>query len=366
MAYMRGREDKEAILREVLKKDGCPGGVWLLCGQEDYLSRYYLTLLRKKVIPDPDAGYFDHIRLSGGSGQEADAPSLALRIQDACAGLPVMNEGKLVEIAEPAFSDMTPTEFKEFCTVLGGVRDYPYVTVVILCAEEEFPTDYRAVTGAEWKALEAAGVQIVPFERQPEQKLVSWCRKHFQSEGVFADDRVILAMIRRCGASMSALSGEMKKLSEYEKASGRTEVTEEDMLFVTSPSEEAREFGISNAVRERDITALLRECAVQKHLHEDPMTVFFGISAAVTELLRVSCAVSEGCSQEDMMRMFRMKEYPLKLAVKASKNYTNAELSAIMKKCAETDLALKSTPVDGYVLVERLICALAVGGCVDE
>lgn len=362
MPYGKG-PDMESVLKDALKAKNAPGGIWLLCGPESYLSEYYLSLFRKKIIPDPELGYFDHIRLSGSERQSADFSepvTLGEKLRGACAGLPVMTESKLVEIAEPAFPDMKADELRDFCEAASGVPDYPYVTVVIRCAEEEFPTDYTAQRSALWKSLSDAGVKIVPFAQQSEQKLVSWCARHFASEGISADANVIAGMLRRCGCSMAALSGEMRKLCYYEKIHGRAAVSEEDMLLVTSESESTQDFGISNAVRNRDVSALLRECAAAKHAKEEPISVFFQISSAVSELWRISSARADGMAREDMMRLFKMKEYPLKLALQACARYEPAELQSLSDRCAETDVALKSSPVDGWILVERLACMLAV------
>ena len=70
MAYSK-EPDRLSPLKDALKSTDMPGGAWLLCGPESYLSEYYRTLVRKKVIPDPDMGFFDHIRLSG-SDKSAD------------------------------------------------------------------------------------------------------------------------------------------------------------------------------------------------------------------------------------------------------------------------------------------------------
>ena len=48
--------DRLEPLKNALKSAEMPGGAWLLCGQVSYLSAYYLSLLRKKIIPDPDMG----------------------------------------------------------------------------------------------------------------------------------------------------------------------------------------------------------------------------------------------------------------------------------------------------------------------
>ncbi len=352
MAFTKAT-DKTAALKEALKGRGTVNGAWLLCGEESYLSAHYLTLLRKKMIPDPEMGYFDHIRLNGNNRSEE---TLAAQVQRAVAGLPVINEGKLIEIAEPNFYDMSAADLNDFCTVVESLSSYPYAAVVIRCAEEEFPTDFRTATGAVWKSLEKAGVHIVPFERQTAAKLIPWCKKHFASEGIDADPTVIDAMIARVGTSMAALSGEMEKLCWYAKMHARTAVLSEDVMHICTVTEQAENFGISSAVRARDTAALMREYIILKDQKTDAMLLFFQISAAITELWKVKIAAAEGYIKEEMMKRFKMKEYPMRLAIQGAGNYSQTALDRLMHLCAETDIKLKSSGGDGYLLVERLIC----------
>ncbi|MBR5869705.1 MAG: DNA polymerase III subunit delta, partial [Clostridia bacterium] len=318
------------------------------------------TLMRKKVIPDPDMGFFDHIRLSGADkSNDPDGASLALRLSSAMEGLPVMNEGKLIEIAEPGFADMKAAELKEFCTVLESLPDYPYVTVLILCAEEEFPTDFRAQTQGAWKPLEKAGMHIIPFPQQTRAKLIPWCAKHFASEGISASQDVIDAMLDRVGLSMTALSGEMQKLCAYLHANGRDTVAHGDVALVCARTETAGDFAVSNAIRERDIGTLVRTYTVLKNEKTEAISLFFQISSAITELWRIKQGLADGYSKEDLMRIHGLKEYPMRLAMQGCTKYSLETLSRLVQQCAETDILLKSSPVDGYVLVERLISAMS-------
>ena len=360
MAYNK-EPDRLAPLKDALKSSEMPGGAWLLCGPESYLSEYYRTLVRKKVIPDPDMGFFDHIRLSGSDkSSDFEESTLASRLSSAMEGLPVMNEGKLIEIAEPAFPDMKAAELKEFCAVLETLGDYPYVTVLILCAEEEFPTDYNAQTrGTAWKALEKAGMHIIPFPMQTKAKLSPWCAKHFASEGIAAPADVIDAMIDRVGFSMTALACEMQKLCAYLHANGRNTAARDDVAMVCCSTDTAGDFAVSNAVRERDITALARVYTILKSEKTEAMSLFFQISAAIQELWKIKIGLADGYSKEELMRMYGMKDYPMRLAMQGCAKYSLDTLSRLTELCAETDILLKSSPVDGYVLVERLLCAMS-------
>ena len=360
MAYTK-EPDRLAPLKDALKASGTPGGAWLLCGPESYLSEYYRSLMRKKIIPDPDIGFFDHIRLNGSErSADGDESSLAMRLSTAMEGLPVMNEGKLIEIDEPAFPDMKAAELKDFCAVLETLPDYPYVTVLILCAEEEFPTDFQAQTkGPVWKPLEKAGMHIVPFPQQTKAKLIPWCAKHFSSEGITAAQDVIDAMIDRVGPSMTALSCEMQKLCAYLHANGRNTVSRDDIALVCTATDTAGDFAVSTAVRERDIGALTRVYTILKNEKAEAMSLFFQISGAIHELWRVKQGLADGYSKEELMRIHGMREYPMRLAVQGCAKYSLETLSRLAALCAETDVLLKSSPVDGYVLVERILCAMS-------
>ncbi len=356
MAYPNKKAaDPSAALKEQLKKKQL-SGVWLLCGEETYLSRYYLQEIRKALIPDPDMGYFDHIRLSGAERGET---SLAERFSDACAGLPVMNEGKLIEIGELIPASLSPSELEELCAAFGAAREYPYVTAVILCSEEEFSTDFKSRTSALWRSFVEAGVHIVPFEKQDGAKLSAWCGRHFASEGLEAPASVTAMMPERAGYSMETLAGEIGKIACYLHARGETVVTRETVALVMSRTDVSADFGIRTAVFARDTGALFREYTILKQEKTEAMALFFALSSALSDLWQVKCAMEEGMPREEMMRVLRMKEYPLKLTMQGAARYSKEALGRLMDLCRETDVALKSLPTDGYILVERLICAIA-------
>lgn len=350
-----------APLKDLLKSPQTPGGAWLLCGPESYLSAHYLLLLRKKVIPDPELGYFDHIRIRGSDkGAMGEDESLADRLSAAAEGLPVMNEGKLIEISEPDFIDMKATELADFCAVIARLEELPYVTVAILCAEEEFPTTvYRAEQGTAWRALEKSGMHIVPFPLQTEAKLIPWCGKHFASEGIHADPGVISSMIARVGYKMTTLSGEMQKLCCYLHAHGRNTVSPEDIPHVCSAMELAGEFDLRNAIYSRDMDAILRVYRIRKNERVDARVLFYQIAGDITTLYRIKTGLADGYSKEELMKLYSMAEYPMRLAVSACAKYSAEALSRLAALCEETDVKLKSSPIDPYVPVERLLCALS-------
>ena len=378
-AEEEARREKEAKFRAALKESPSVGGVWLLCGPESYLSREYANRMRKHIVPDPDLAVFDYLRIAGakrgGSQQETDDPDdsgdeggalpLALRLQEACATLPVMNEGKLIELTEIPFDSMSKRDFSQFCEALSYAASSPAVTVLMQCTEEEFPVlsaDGKKPKWAEIRAaLERSGVCIVVFDEQEERNLIPWCERHFGAEGVTADRRVILALIRRCGFSMSVLDGEIRKLSRYASSHSRKEVTLQDVESVTSETEFTEEYAIQNAVRNRDPSALLRVSRSARIRREKAVVLSAQIAGIVSEIWRVSRLAEEGKTTAEIAAVLRMKEYPVKLDLQAARLYPAGLLESILSRCAETDVQLKSASVEEYVLLDRLICEFTSG-----
>ena len=86
-------EDQIKALDQRLKS-GSVRGAYLFCGEEEYLKRHYLTNVRNLLVPDPDLGVFDAIRIDA-SRMELEA--LPAHIEQAIATPPMMQAQKLVE-----------------------------------------------------------------------------------------------------------------------------------------------------------------------------------------------------------------------------------------------------------------------------
>ena len=65
-------EDQIKALDQRLKS-GSVRGAYLFCGEEEYLKRHYLTNVRNLLVPDPDLGVFDAIRIGAYRTGDSDA-----------------------------------------------------------------------------------------------------------------------------------------------------------------------------------------------------------------------------------------------------------------------------------------------------
>ena len=136
-------EDQIKALDQRLKS-GSVRGAYLFCGEEEYLKRHYLTNVRNLLVPDPDLGVFDAIRIDA-SRMELEA--LPAHIEQAIATPPMMQAQKLVEVHQTDFELLKKTENKavlqDLCEVLKRVKNYDYAAVVFVCTSKEFFTGYK-------------------------------------------------------------------------------------------------------------------------------------------------------------------------------------------------------------------------------
>ncbi len=338
-------------------KKGTPvGGVYLFCGEEAYLKRHYLSLLRKKLLGEPEGALFDWIRLSG--DVPSDGRPLFEMLRDALDTPPLVCPGKLIEIQSPGLSSMTKEELEGWEQLLTAVPKGGSTAVVLLCGSEEFPMTYHWETTALAKKV-SRFAQIVPFRYQTKAKLIGWVFRHLSSEGLAADRDTVSAFVEQCGSSMDVLSGEFNKLSHFLQSEGRNEVRKEDISEICCSAEEAEAFGISTAVIQRNIDRIFSEFELQKQQKAEPLSLFIQISSTLCDLARVKAAQASGLSGSDIAKILKLHPYKVKLLLEGAELYKTAEIKLLLGCCTETDLQLKQTSVSGYELVERLICRLA-------
>lgn len=186
-------------------------GAYLFCGPEDYLKEHYRARIRKALLPDETLAAFNHARLAGTDGLAA--------LGGEAATLPMMADRRLIEIEDVVFSPFKKEALEALAALAEKVKTDGDCVLLFYTREGEFSL------GTTKKPTEAAKIlgktiAIVNFERQSQARLAGWLGRHFTAEGVFAPPEVCMALVKRAGRDMNALSGEVGKLSAYALSHG--------------------------------------------------------------------------------------------------------------------------------------------------
>ncbi|MBQ8174027.1 MAG: DNA polymerase III subunit delta [Clostridia bacterium] len=330
-------------------KNGNLSGVYLFCGEEAFLRRYYLGELRAAILTDPAFDAFNRIVMEG---EEIDFP----RLSEALCSPPMMADKKLVEWHLADLSSLKETLLRKLTEFCEMAKDYPEtVTVFVVDAD---CLDVGNLPKRPSKAYTELSkiMSVVCFERSGEAALAGWIARHFAHEGVRATRAVIEALLAQSGTSMDALSGEIVKLAAFVKQNGREEITEKDVEEVASRASESDAFGLTNAILEGNAPRAYACLQDMKGRKVEPTLAIASVARTYADLLTVRSCAEAGLSQKEIGARLRMHEYKVGLFLRAAKKRSAGQLEAALAFCSRADTASKTgMGIGGYLALEYLI-----------
>lgn len=337
-------------LRDRIKK-GNVGGVYLFCGEEDYLKRYYLSELRRLIVSDDGIAPFIHFVFEGATIDYG-------KLLDAVCAPAMMSDGKLVEWHLPNFESMKDKDLDAFESFVKEAKEYEENTVVFVVTPEGLDpgTDRRPSKLA--KRLSEC-CELVQFARSTDAQLSGWIARHFAAESITFAQTLPSAMITRVGHSMDVLANEIEKLVAYAKANGLTSVSEKEMEFVCIKTVESDAFSLSNALLDGKTEDAFRYLGDMKRRKLDPILVLSQLSRLYGDMLTVAILTEEGLSPAQIASELKMHEYKTGLYVKAAKKSGVAALERKLALCAAIDSEMKNG-AGSYIGLERLVAESAL------
>lgn len=320
----------------------------IFCGDEDYLKRFYLSEIRKRIITDEVFAPFNHMKFDG---EKVNFGQLS----DAAKAPPMMSERKLIEWHYPDFGSMKEKDFDAMSALHAELAGCEHTVLVFLCGETGLDIGRPPSRPSKIYERLSKCADIVSFERSDDAKLIKWICAHFEKENTSVSAAVAQTLINVCGHSMEILAREIDKLVCYVKANGRDTLDEETVYSVSSPNFEGDTFGLSNAILNKDKAAALADLRDKKLRKTDPTMTLASVSKVFCDLLAVSCMLSDGLTQSEIAKKLKMHEYKASLYIKSARSTERRILERALEVCRRTDLESKTAYRDGYLCLERLI-----------
>ncbi len=339
---------KSDDFRREMKK-GLSGG-YLFFGEEDYLKLHTLNAARAALCPDEGFAFFNDMRIDP---LELTPASLT----DALMPLPMMNDKKIVSVSGIDLLSMRSHEIDALCEVLSTLPEYDFNVLIISapsgCVEEGFAAKRASSAFAKLTKY----LRPVQFDTPGQARLLAWCEKHFEHNGVSCSDDICKKLFERCGTSMFTLASEIDKLSFYAITHGRNTVTAEDIPLVTCSVVESDAFALANAILGENKATALDALAVTKFNRVEPVILLSEISKVICDLAVVKSMLSAGKTPKEISLSLKMNEYKVKIYANAANSKSDEKLSEALARCAEADKAIKNS-AGGYDVLEQLLCTL--------
>ena len=328
-------------------KDGRLSGCFILAGEEDYLKRYYLAKIREAIVDDGAFATFNHAVYDG-----ADVDFSSIR--DDVTSPPMMADKKLIEWRYPNFEKMKESDLKLLEETVELLNEYDYATLVFLVAEDGL-TLGTAKRESKFEKRFGKTVGIINFATSTDAALISWLSKHFEADGIKVSKDTLSTLLFRAGHSMSVLNEEVAKLTAYAHANGKSDITEADVVLVSSSTPECDTYALTNAVLARDKKLALTALDEMKSRRIDPVVIFGMLARTYSELAEIVLMLSDGLGFNDVQAKTGMNVYRLRHYVGAAPKFTPERIINILSELERVDTGAKFGGISGYTAIDLFI-----------
>lgn len=345
---------------DILTPDALPellsrgiSGVFVFFGDEDYLKTVWLERIAKTVMSAEGFELFNRFSVSF-----SDEKKGLSQLADALFASPMMQDKTLVEVHDLSLSLAKPSTLDLLCSSLS-VASEDTVAIVIFRADE-LEADYRFSQSPIYKKLSAVST-LVKFDALPDGKLEAWAKKLLSAKKLFLRDDAAKLLVGMCSGKMMNIFGETEKLAAYKKYSlgGSIEITAEDVGEVCCQSaKDEAPFAMSDAASKwnlREMTSALSMC---RDLQEEPVAVVAKLGKIYVDMLKIKTALVSGQTVTSAAKSLGMNEYRAKLLAQSVSAVPVAVIENALLLTYETDVKLKSTQTDKWVLIDRLAASI--------
>ena len=295
---------------------GKPSPVYLICGDDGYLRRRCLETLKEAYKPDvlPEFNYTEF------DGAECTVDEISA----AAETLPMMAERRMVIVKDLDAAAISADQYRKLETFLGSVAGNDSCVLIF----------FQVSVKASAKSGDRQGAMRARIKKNASY------------------------MVERCGSDITNLLSELAKL--HSLCGGK--ITRAAIDANTTQSVDVKAYMLASNVisgRRGDAFRIMEELFDER---TEPVAVLAIMSGAFIDLYRAKLAAEQRKNADDLTALFgeeyKGKEKRLSFSFRDCRRYS---VELLRKWCAmlcATDAALKSSRVDGKILMEKLLAEL--------
>lgn len=333
----------ENLLREKLKTSPC--GAYFIYGEEGYLKKHWVD----KIISAAVSEDFIDFNFHSYDGKEAEFSD----IYDSVEAVPMMSDTNCVLVTDCPFDTY---DEESFAALTEMIKDLPDSCALIYYMQTVEPK------GEKWKKiikLFADFGNVLNFEKKEKGDLVKLLEKGAVKRGVPFENGAASYLINCVGSDLNMLLNELEKLCAY--AAGRS-ITRSDVDEVCIKSLEAKVFDIIKAIHSGGFSAAMDKLGVVIAQREEPIKILGAFITSYVDMYRAKAAVTSGKKAEEAATLYAYagKTFRLTNAARDSKALSLQTIYECIEILAQADEKLKTTAVDGALLLEQTLAKLSL------
>ncbi|NJN97962.1 MAG: DNA polymerase III subunit delta [Anaerolineales bacterium] len=207
------------------------------------------------------------------------------------------------------------------------------------------------------KAAKAVGGEVTLFAIS--ENLPGWIIRRATEHKAIIEPGAADILARRVGADLHTLNNELEKLALY--TAGQRPITKADIDLLVPYTEEADQFGLSNAIGQRNARRAYDQLHKELDEGSNPMAILGSIAAQIRALIEVKDMAERGMSPAEIAKVKNWKsDYAATARLKEAANFSMARLEQTMEMLLEIDVAIKTGRMDSLLALDTLIARLCM------
>lgn len=195
--------------------------------------------------------------------------------------------------------------------------------------------------------------QLVEFKKPFENQIPGWIRHICKGHDLTISDDAVQLVHRLVGNQLTELESEVSKLKDF--LGDRKQVELEDVAQCVSKKREENVFDLASSIADGDrVESLVRLVQLLDQGQSE-----IGIVSLIARHLRILISIKQGLEQglggQKLATYAQVPSYYLQDYVNQAKRWSIKKLEASLLVLAETDKALKSSPLSSHIWLENLI-----------
>lgn len=210
------------------------------------------------------------------------------------------------------------------------------------------------------KVLEAAATiqaEISHYAGPDKNSLRAWIIKKAGEHGATIEPGAAELLGRLVGTDLHTLNNELEKLALY--VAGQRPVQTADIELLVPYTEEAENFGLTNAIGQRNARRAYDQLHKLLDEGKHPMSILGLIAAQIRGLLEVKDMAERGLSPPEIAKIKGWNsDYPARMRLKEASKFSMARLEEVLEQLLQIDLDIKTGRVDSLLALDVLVARL--------
>lgn len=341
-----------AFLRNL--KSGDPAPIYYIYGEETYLLDKALSAITKAACPEGTNDFnYDLFQ-----GRDITAGA----ILSAANMLPMMAERRLVVVR-----DLQEVSIKE---VLEPLKDYfadPSPTTCLVFHARTIKKKIDGRLGVVRKLKKAA--ESCEFKSLYENELGPFIQGQAKRRGLRVGREVSAYLVDAVGTELAALDQAFLKIDLYMGAAedgAPRRVSVDDAQAVVARTRNRSVFDLTDALGEQDFQFAIEILERMLLDGEAPLLISHMIARHFRIVAKLQDPSLRNAGRRDAAGAVRVSPFFVKDYRRHARTFSTEQVALILQRLLEVDIALKSSPLDDRVILERLLTDICLGSSNDR